>query len=65
MNRVFKNIPLRACRRGDRHRVGDRRRPEIRGPIAALLLLLTGRPARLAELSGPGADLLRRQVVPA
>jgi uncharacterized protein (TIGR03083 family) len=32
---------------------------EITGPIAALLLLLTGRPAALAQLSGPGADILR------
>jgi uncharacterized protein (TIGR03083 family) len=66
MNRVFKNIPLRAYRlqaTDTAWATGDG--PEIRGPIAALLLLLTGRPARLAELTGPGADLLRRQVVPA
>lgn len=29
--------------------------PEVHGPIAALLLLLTGRPAALPQLSGPGA----------
>ena len=32
---------------------------EVTGPISALLLLLTGRPASLAGLSGPGADALR------
>jgi uncharacterized protein (TIGR03083 family) len=29
--------------------------PEVTGPVDALLLLLTGRPAALARLSGPGA----------
>jgi uncharacterized protein (TIGR03083 family) len=33
--------------------------PEIRGPIAALLLLLTGRRAGLDRLTGDGAELLR------
>jgi uncharacterized protein (TIGR03083 family) len=32
---------------------------EISGPIGALLLLLTGRPAALPQLSGPGAAGLR------
>jgi hypothetical protein len=32
---------------------------EVRGPIGGLLLLLTGRAAGLATLSGPGADALR------
>lgn len=32
---------------------------EVRGPIGALLLLLTGRSAALAQLTGPGADELR------
>ena len=66
MNRVFKDIPLRAYRleaTDTAWATGDG--PEIRGPIAALLLLLTGRRARLGELTGAGADLLRRQVVPA
>jgi uncharacterized protein (TIGR03083 family) len=66
MNRVFKDVPLRAYRlvaTDTAWATGDG--PEIRGPIAALLLLLTGRPARLGELTGAGADLLRRQVVPA
>jgi uncharacterized protein (TIGR03083 family) len=38
--------------------------PEVRGPVSALLLLLTGRPAGLPQLSGPGveelSDLVRR-----
>ncbi len=33
--------------------------PEVTGPISALLLVLTGRPAGLASLSGSGADALR------
>jgi uncharacterized protein (TIGR03083 family) len=33
--------------------------PEVRGPAAALLLSLTGRPAALPQLSGPGVDGLR------
>ena len=35
--------------------------PEVAGPIAALLLLLTGRRVALERLSGPGADQLRGQ----
>ena len=34
----------------------------VQGPITALLLLLTGRAARLDSLSGAGADRLRQQV---
>lgn len=34
----------------------------VQGPITALLLLLTGRTARLDSLSGAGADRLRQQV---
>jgi len=34
----------------------------VQGPIAALLLLLTGRTARLDSLGGAGADRLRQQV---
>jgi uncharacterized protein (TIGR03083 family) len=37
---------------------------EISGPIAALLLLLTGRPAALPRLSGPGAAHLRELYAP-
>jgi uncharacterized protein (TIGR03083 family) len=36
--------------------------PEIAGPIGALLLLLTGRPAALGQLTGEGADALRSTV---
>jgi uncharacterized protein (TIGR03083 family) len=39
--------------------------PEIRGPIAALLLLFTGRRAGLNRLTGDGAEMLRRQLEPA
>jgi uncharacterized protein (TIGR03083 family) len=35
---------------------------EVRGPIAALLLLLTGRPAALGPLTGPGVAELRRRL---
>ena len=34
----------------------------IEGPIAAILLLLTGRPAGLAQLAGPGAADLRGMI---
>jgi len=37
---------------------------EICGPIGALLLLLTGRPAALPQLSGPGAEGLRELFTP-
>ncbi|OXM63092.1 maleylpyruvate isomerase family mycothiol-dependent enzyme [Amycolatopsis vastitatis] len=33
--------------------------PEVRGPAAGFLLLLTGRPAAYERLSGPGLDLAR------
>jgi uncharacterized protein (TIGR03083 family) len=36
--------------------------PEVTGPVDALLLLLTGRPAALARLSGPGAAELSGRV---
>ena len=36
----------------------------ISGPISALLLLLTGRPAALPQLSGPGAEKLRSAGMP-
>jgi uncharacterized protein (TIGR03083 family) len=38
---------------------------EVTGPVLALLLVLTGRPAGLAQLSGPGTDRLRRAAAPA
>ena len=34
----------------------------VRGPIAALLLLITGRPASLTELSGDGVPQLRQRL---
>jgi uncharacterized protein (TIGR03083 family) len=37
---------------------------EVCGPIGALLLLLTGRPAALPQLSGPGAADLHRLLTP-
>ena len=36
--------------------------PEMTGPVDALLLLLTGRPAALVRLSGPGVDQLRERL---
>lgn len=35
---------------------------EIAGPIAALLLLITGRPALVAELTGEGAEILKARL---
>ncbi len=35
--------------------------PEVRGPIEAVVLLLTGRDAGLGRLTGPGVEALRRQ----
>jgi uncharacterized protein (TIGR03083 family) len=65
-NRVFRDIALRDFRviaTDCTWSAGEG--PEIRGPISALLLLLTGRPAGLAAVTGPGADVLRRQLVAA
>lgn len=36
--------------------------PELRGPVGAILLLLTGRPVALTRLSGPGAQALRERL---
>jgi uncharacterized protein (TIGR03083 family) len=38
---------------------------EVGGPISALLLLLTGRPAALPLLTGPGTEGLRQALAPA
>lgn len=38
---------------------------EVRGPIAAILLVLTGRPAGLSSLTGEGAAALGRRLVEA
>ena len=59
---VFRAAPLDGCRlmaTDTDWAVGDGL--EVSGPIGALLLLLTGRPAALAGLSGDGAELLRRR----
>lgn len=63
---VFQELPL------DGHRlaatdtdwsVGEG--PEVRGPVLALLLLLTGRPVVLPQLSGEGIDALVEHVAQA
>ncbi len=61
--RVFRGLPLE----GFRLRATDvswetGEGLEISGPIAALLLLLTGRRAGLDRLAGEGAETLRRQL---
>ncbi|WP_433795483.1 maleylpyruvate isomerase family mycothiol-dependent enzyme [Actinoplanes sp. CA-252034] len=38
--------------------------PEARGPIAALLLVTTGRAVALPRLTGPGAEVLRGRLSP-
>jgi uncharacterized protein (TIGR03083 family) len=65
-NRVFRNIPLREYRLVATDvdwSAGDG--PEIRGPVSALLLLLTGRRVGLGDVTGPGAEALRRAQIPA
>lgn len=37
---------------------------QVEGPIAAILLLLTGRPAALSQLSGPGVAELQTRLSP-
>lgn len=39
--------------------------PVVEGPVQAMLMLVTGRDVVLPELSGPGADALRRRLQPA
>jgi hypothetical protein len=54
--KVFRPVPYRSYRliaTDTEWAVGDG--PEIRGPILAILLLLTGRTAGCNELAGPGA----------
>jgi len=65
-NRVFRKLPLAGYRLVASDvdwSVGAG--PEIRGPVVALLLLLTGRRAGLDDVAGDGADALRRELVPA
>lgn len=64
--RVFRHLPLEGFRLSATDvswAAGEG--PEIRGPIAALLLLLTGRRAGLGRLTGDGAELLRRRLATA
>lgn len=64
--RVFHDVPIggfRLTATDASWSIGDG--PEIQGPIAAILLLLTGRPAALPRLSGDGAESLRKQMLPA
>ncbi|WP_147017792.1 maleylpyruvate isomerase family mycothiol-dependent enzyme, partial [Kocuria turfanensis] len=63
--RVFADLPLgghRFTATDVAWSVGEG--PEARGPIVALLLLLTGRRAGLSRLSGDGAESLRRRLAP-
>ena len=65
-NRVFRKLPLapyRLVATDVDWSVGDG--PEIQGPVVALLLLLTGRRVGLDDVSGEGAERLRRELVPA
>jgi hypothetical protein len=39
-----------------------RRGPEVTGPLASIILAITGRPAALDDLSGEGLDTLRARV---
>jgi len=64
-NRVFASVPLDGFRFTATDvdwSVGEG--PEVRGPISAILLLLTGRRAALSRLSGEGAEALRGQSTP-
>lgn len=61
--RVFRSLPLRGYRltaTDVEWSAGEG--PEIRGPISAILLLLTGRRVALPLVSGPGADELRARL---
>ncbi|MFP5282381.1 MAG: hypothetical protein ACLGIF_02910, partial [Actinomycetes bacterium] len=56
MARVFRPVPYQSYRltaTDAEWSVGAG--PEIRGPILAILLLMTGRTARCSDLAGPGA----------
>ena len=41
---------------------GDAGNPEVTGPAEAIAMALAGRPAALADLTGPGADTLRTRL---
>jgi uncharacterized protein (TIGR03083 family) len=62
MARVFENLDFRGLRvvaTDAEFSVGEG--PEVRGPISAILLLLTGRKVVLPALAGEGAEILRRR----
>jgi uncharacterized protein (TIGR03083 family) len=62
-SRVFHDVPLHGSRLTATDiswSVGEGR--EITGPIGAILLLLTGRLAALPQLSGDGAQALRKEL---
>jgi uncharacterized protein (TIGR03083 family) len=64
--RVFRGVPYgryRFTATDTDWSVGDG--PELRGPIQAILLVFTGRPAGLADLAGAGTDALGRHLEPA
>ncbi len=60
---VFRKVPVWAHRlEATDHPWAIGAGPEIRGPMVALLLLLTGRTARQDELHGPGLAAYRQSV---
>jgi uncharacterized protein (TIGR03083 family) len=62
-SRVFRNVPVQGSRLTASDiswSVGSG--PEIEGPIAAILLLLTGRLVALPRLTGDGVTALRQQL---
>ena len=61
--KVFATIPVQHCQQtatDTAWSVGDG--PTLQGPIAAILLVLTGRAAGLSQLTGPGAVQLRHHI---
>lgn len=65
MAKVFRPLPydgLRLIATDTDWSVGEG--PETRGPVLALLLLLTGRPVVLPQLQGPGAVILAERLAP-
>ncbi|MEE2031910.1 hypothetical protein [Rhodococcus chondri] len=63
--RVFDSLPLRTYRFVATDVAWEAGRgAEVRGPISAILLLLTGRRVALPRLSGAGAEELRARLSP-
>jgi uncharacterized protein (TIGR03083 family) len=56
--RRIKGLRLRAVDLAWTHGAG----PEVTGPGEALMMAMTGRPAALADLSGPGATMLAQRL---